>query len=326
MNSVQARSGSQQQLELDNGAALSDAGTQEAFACLDVDWNGCGPAVAPARLFMGFGYNPDLASFGERLDILSFYSWMRRLQQKLSVGWVVYDASGYYIVNKLPQKRLERLGPRPTARQILDALVSEQERSRRQEIARNCELRSRYLRKLIGVSGIDAAYVDSREAFREGSGYERALETSLEFAERLQRDDPELVGRIMPPAKNPASRLYLPLEMAEALYLEGELGVGGKFGPKTEENFDRTIMGLTGWRGIPYMAARCPAGPRRPAYLSDRRVIWAVSPDTFVREILGSDGEYRTFVSQYLEPFRGDGETVEECALRMRKEMSLEAL
>ncbi len=294
------------------------------FISLDVTRNGIEVNGISPKLFMGFGYNPDLATFGERLDILNFYSWMKRLQDEFSSEWFVYDASGYYIVNRTPQKKINKLGDNPTAEQILDALVNEQDRPKRQDIMRNCELRSQYLLRAINLSGIRANYVDSRRVFREDEKYKVALDESLEFVERLKKDNPELVARILPDNPNPASRLYLPLEIAEALYLESKFGVSGKFGPKTEEFFDEAIFGLTREKGTSYQSIRCPFGPRKPGYLSDRNVIWTVSPDYFVSGILQSDGEYREFVGQYLEPFRQNSEPIEQVALRTKRQLKLE--
>jgi hypothetical protein len=273
---------------------------------------------------MGFGYNPDLDNFGERLDILNFFSWMKKLQSKFSSEWFVYDASGYYIVNKTPKEKIVKLGDSPTAERILDALVTEQDRPKRQEIMRNCELRSRYLQKAIQISQIKAVYIDSGKVFREDKIYRSALDESLEFVKRLQIDKPELINKILPANSNPASKLYLPLEIAEALYLENKFGIGGKFGPKTEEFFDEAIFGLTIEKGISYQSIRCPFEPRKPGYLSDRNVIWTNSRNYFVSEILQSDVEYGKFVGQYLEPFRKNNESIEETALRMKKELALE--
>ena len=140
----------------------------------------------------------------------------------------------------------------------------------------------------------------------------------------MQKDNPELVKRILPTNPNPASSLYLPLEIAEALYLKNKYGISGKFGPKTEEFFDEAIFVLTIEKGIPYQSIRCPFGPRKPGYISDRNVIWTASPDYFVSGILESDEEYREFVEQYLAPFRKNGEPIGEVALRMKKQLTLE--
>ena len=294
------------------------------FIGLDISCNSCSVGSFPRKFFMGFGYNSDLATFGERLDILNFYSWMKRLQDEFSSEWFIYDASGHYIVNRMPEKKIRKLGDKPTAEQILDALVSEQDRPKRQDIIRNCELRSQYLQRAIDLTGISASYVDSRQVFREDGDYRTALDESLEFVERLQKDNPELVARILPANPNPASKLYLPLEVAEALYLESKFGVDGKFGPQTEEFFDETIFGLTREKGTPYQSIRCPFGPRKPGYLSDRNVIWTTSPDYFVSGILQSDREYREFVGQYLESFRQNGEPLEQVALTTKKQLKLE--
>jgi hypothetical protein len=189
---------------------------------------------------------------------------------------------------------------------------------------KNCELRSQYLQRAIDISGINARYVDSRQVFREDGEYRTALDESLEFVKRLQKDNPELVAKILPANPNPASKLYLPLEIAEVLYLESKFGVGGKFGPKTEEFFDEAIFGLTRENGISYQSIRCPFGPRKPGYLSDRNVIWTVSPDYFVSDILQSDRGYREFVGQYLEPLRQNGKSIEQVALRTKRQLKLE--
>ncbi len=272
---------------------------------------------------MGFGYNPDLARFGERLDILNFFSWMKRLQRSWGSTWTIFDASGYAIVNKAPQKKITKLGSKPTGEQILDALISEQERPKRAEVMRNCELRSRYLQKLVSVVGVQADYIDSREVFRSSQQYRAALDVALEFVERLKAESPDLVRRLSPPNPNPASKLYLPLEVAEAIYL-WEIGkVAGKFGPTAELYFDQAILGAFEDNAQPYETFRCPFGPRRPGYLSDRNVIWTRSPDSFVEEILQTDSEYGSFVARYLDPFREQGEPVKSCAIRMRDKMTL---
>ena len=280
----------------------------------------------PPRLFMGFGYNPDLYILGERLDILNFFSWMRRLQDKFSIKWTIWDASGYQIVNVTPKKKIKKLGNKPTAEQILEVLINEQDRPKRMGIKRNCDLRSQYLQRAIDITEIIAGYIDSRKVFREDKEYKDALDKSLEFVERLQKDNPKLVAKILPPNPNPASKLYLPLEIAEALYLKKKLGVGGKFGPKTEEFFDKAILELTREKGISYQAIRCPFGPRRPGYLTDDNVIWTEYPDASVLNILQDYPKYRNFVGQYLEPFRQNGETIEQAALRTKQQLKLEEM
>ena len=293
------------------------------FTSLDISGNGIKIDGISSKLFMGFGYNPNLIKFGERLDILNFYSWMKKLQDTFLSKWFIYDASGYYIVNKIPKKKIERLGKEPLAKQILEVIVEEQERSKRQEIMENCDLRSQYLQRAIDISRINAKYIDSRQVFREEKEYQLALDESLEFIEKLQKDNSKLIEKILLNNPNPASKFYLPLEIAEALYLESKFGARGKFGPEKEEFFDKVILKLTKEKEIPYQSIRCSSGPRKPGYLSDRNVIWTNSPDYFIPSILQSDKEYKKFVKQYLKPFKQNGELIEQTALKTKQQLKL---
>ena len=141
---------------------------------------------------MGFGYNGTLVSLGERLEMLDFFSWMKKLQDKGVQEWTIWDASGYFIVNKLPAKKLIGLGSQPSASLILEALVEEQERPKRAEIKENCDLRSQYLQRLIQMTGVKAKYLNSWQVFREDSRYAEAVDVALEFVKRLEKDLPDL--------------------------------------------------------------------------------------------------------------------------------------
>jgi len=295
------------------------------FIDLDISSTGINEREIPLKLFMGFGYNPNLSTFGERLDILNFFSWMKQLQDEFSSGWFVYDASGYYIVNRTPKKKIDNLGNSPNAKQILEVLISEQDRPKRKEIINNCELRSQYLQRAINISRVNATYIDSRLVFREDSDYQDALDLSLEFVRRLQKEDLELVSSILPSNSNPASRLYLPLEIAEALYLKNRLGVSGKFGPSSEELFDQSILRLFKEIGISYQTVRCSSGPRKPGYLSDRNVIWTRFPDNQTVYGLLNDRGYKKFVETYLVPFR-NGKSLSQEVLELRRKLEGESL
>jgi len=261
---------------------------------------------------MGFGYNPNLTKSGERLDMLSFFAYMQRLQNIGVQEWTIWDASGFYIVNRTRDSKIKKLGNKPKGSEILEVLINEQERPKKAEIKQNCDVRAKYLQRLIDITGVNAKYIDSRDAFREEK-FADALDIALECVERISEDNPELVKRVLPPNSNLTSKLYLPLEMAEVLYLQD---VNGKFGPETEEFFDKCIMEMQNMRDTPYTALWCPKGPRKPAYLDDKKVIWTVTSDDWVAELL-KDPEYRDYVQQYLQDFQND-ESLEDCAIRMR--------
>ena len=286
---------------------------------------------------MGFGYNPNLWESGERIDMFDYFAWMRRLQEAGVSQWFIWDASGFYIVNKIPKKRLESIG-KTTGKKLLELIVSEQEgngygdgrrKEERMELRKNCDLRSEYLRRLIEISGIRGVYVDSRTVFRSDSRYANALDMALGYVEKLRTDNPELLERILPANNNPASWLYLPLEIAEAIYFQQANDVNGKFGPKTEQYFDTCILAVQEERKAQYTIIWCPLGPstmefgqQRPAYLSDTRVLWTKTPKNQVLELLENQN-YRNYVQEFTQMFQKDGESLFDCVMRLKLKLSL---
>jgi len=254
--------------------------------------------------------------------MLDFFSWMKRLQQQGGVQqWTIWDASGFYIVNKTPKRRLEALNGDRSGEKILEVLVTEQDSPKREEIRRNCDARRQYLKRLIEIADIDAVYIDSRDIFRQDPRYAVALDIALEYVGRLERDNPSLVRKIVPPSENPATALYLPLEIAEAVYFEDTAGISGKFGPKTEQFFDACILGAQEEMKRPYMAIWSPLGPRKPGYLFDEQALWTSSRDKDVLAAFQDTG-YDYFARRYLNTFCQAGEFAKDCMLRLKRELA----
>ena len=280
---------------------------------------------------MGFGYNPRLLRClddglldMERLDILEYFGVMKNIGQSFPVfEFSIWDASGYNIVGRTSPKKITRLGENPKAEDILEILIAEQDRPKRGEISANCDARSKYLQRAIEVSGLEAKgrtvrYFDSREVWRNKKCFVESLDIALDYVKKLEKDEPDLVRRILPNNTNVASSLYLPLEIAEAVYLERAFMVLGKYGPETEKYFDSAILGLQEERGVPFTSIRPGMGPRRPGYLDDKDVIWTVSGNNFVCELLERDPAYAAFVERYTLPFRKAGEPVLDCIQRLQ--------
>lgn len=290
--------------------------------------------AVPNTMFMGFGYNGTLWSddpqwqlwpSSERFDLLQYFAYMRAFKKR-GVSWVIWDASGFKIVNSLPEKRYTGLGENPTPEDILDALISEQDRPKRRAIMNNCDERNKALNRFSSVAGVDALVIDSRRVFREDKRYVYALENALRYVKELSVDAPELIQNIFPKNGNSGSRFYLPLEIAEVLYLQDFFGIKGKFGPTTEEYFDRCILGIQNDRRVGYTALQCPTGPVRPGYLDDRSpgVLRLSNRDQYWWCVLGDDPmvpAYKAFVASYLEPFRQDEEAMFDCAIRLKVEL-----
>ncbi len=271
----------------------------------------------PQKSFMGFGYNGTLAQSGERLEMLDFFSWMKKLQIVGVQEWTIWDASSYFVVNKLPAQPMICLGSEPSAQQVLEVIVEEFRQPKRAEVVANCDRRSEYLKLLVEISGINVRYLDARKVFLEDSEYTDALDVALEFARKLAQDSPDLVARITLDKQNPGSRLYLPLEIAEAFYLNLKYGIGGKYGPQTEQYFDEAIVQLEESWDVLYVTLRSPLGPRKPGYLDDANVLVTGMSDREVRRLLTFDKPYSSWISEVIAVFRKDEETVADCSVRM---------
>jgi hypothetical protein len=259
----------------------------------------------PANFMMGFGYNPRLSEAGERLDILQYFSWMKVLQEKgIANKWFIWDASCYAIVNSARGKNFKKLGDNPEAESILEFLMNELARPKKQQIRDNCELRGAYLRKameIVGMkTGFNAKYIDAKKVIEQDPGYAIALEFALEYVQDLEKTTPDLIARINPKNPNPVSKLYLPLEIAETIYLRETYDALVKFGPDKEEDFDKCIIGFNEDNNTSYATIRCNPGPRKSGYLDDELSVRTSSPDKYVKELLDRDKPYRDFVRSFL--------------------------
>ncbi|MBU0980764.1 MAG: hypothetical protein KJ709_08220 [Nanoarchaeota archaeon] len=276
---------------------------------------------------MGFGYNPSLVTSGERLDMLQFFAGMKRLTPVNE--WCVWDASGYYIINKVPRKKIIKLGDKPKASDLIEVFINEQDRPKRWEIRENCDLRSSYLQKMLVIAEVEGLYIDSREIFRsQDTGFIDAFSESLEFTSWLRQEKPELYSKVTVSNPNPASSYYLPLELAETIYLQETFGITGKFGPKTEEFFDECIMIQQIGREKRYDFAWVPVPPEGipvPYLGSSARCIRTFNDEASIRDKL-KDKEYREYVGSFMGRFWLDGETLEDCVCWMLDLLNEEGL
>lgn len=290
---------------------------------------------------MGFGYNPQLVTFGERLDMLDFFSWMKRLQEGGVVNqWIIWDAAGYAIVNKIKDtasRSFKTLVGDASAATILDCLCEEQNgkypfRSvfdSREKILfqQNCQLRSDYLKRFIAVSSVNAEYYDSRKVFSSDPRFRDALEESLAFVRYLEAKNDPILEKVIPQSSSSVGRIYLPLEIAEALYLTEIKNVYGKFGPSTEEYFDTCILNCFEQEEKAYTALRCPLAPneKRPAYLKTDDPFPLTTQGTTkaktIKKRLSQDPVYQQFVNNYLQIFKSDNETAIETIQRLRRSL-----
>lgn len=321
---------------------------------LEVSFNQFNPLVMPQNIFMGFGYNPLLREKGERLDMLEYVAWMKKLRLDAGVNFVTFwDASTYQVVNVLPKKRFcENPASSPSAATIfLETLAEELSLPKRVEIAENCALRNKYLWKLCSLRGssrtgtvrsaadifavgknLTAGKTVEWYKFAAISGYATLLCEAAQYVDRLRTKNPELLAQIFPKNDNPAAQMYLPMEIAEALYLQNNTPgvISGKYGPQSEKSFDDCILGMQEEQFQPYAALRSTASPRRPGYLREDAVLWTSSSNDIISDVVnkksgsGYGDDYSDFVRGYLSVLAEPGEPLVDCAIRLRDTMRIE--
>ncbi len=293
---------------------------------------------------MGFGYNPQLYCTGERLEMLDYFSWFDKFL-KLGVEEIlIWDASCYSIVNKIDQFRSREtfsiLNNNPSAKEVLECIIKEQEKNPdligpQTEIGKyrtNCQLREQYFRKFIEVLNIDVDYLNSWDVFRKDSKFTEALEKSLEFVKILEKEKPDLIRKINFNKKtNSATRLYLPLEIAESIYLRENRNIKTKFGPVSEKYFDIAIEEMFEELDLGYstIRGRLTPGTDRPAYLGskDSRVLGSKSTFRTIKRTLKFNPQLEEYLSSICEPFKGkydDGRTETLPGFLRRVSMQLE--
>lgn len=237
--------------------------------------------------------------------------------------WVIWDASSFYIVNRLSPGKVASLGEAPPTGSILELLLSELESPKRADVRENLAARETYLRCLMELAGLKGQYLGSRAAFRD-SRYAESLDEALALSSIISKEETEIYRKLLPVNANPANALYLPLELAEAAYLQDAYGVEGKFGPKSEQFFDVAINLFQDLRDAQYVTIRSPNPPEGIAtpYLNDGIGCSVVTTDNAaaIRQKLKNPA-YRTYVEQFLPAFAKAGECLEETALRVVKSL-----
>ncbi|MCX6777711.1 MAG: hypothetical protein NT157_02390, partial [Candidatus Micrarchaeota archaeon] len=123
---------------------------------LDDKKTGVGSSSIPAT-YKGVSYNPLLSQYGERFDILDFFSWGRGVQQAFpDFRFLVLDATLYWAVNAIPEplsKKPIRAGDSllPVAEEVVGNLRKRLVTKTGEMVRQASEIRNRYLRAIASL-------------------------------------------------------------------------------------------------------------------------------------------------------------------------------
>jgi hypothetical protein len=200
----------------------------------------------PQGAYKGVSYNPNLIRDGEKLGNLDFFSWARRVQSVVpDFELTVLDASPYQVINEMGNlvRYPGQLQPYEFEEWFYGML--EKGVSSNGELAENCEIRNRYLKAMLEVSGVKGRVVSALDLIKDK---DPQLIEALRTARFLCGVDTPSGGIITVDKavdyrryNGTFAKTYTPAVVAEALYFLSNNGIKAKLGPTSEVAFDKLI-------------------------------------------------------------------------------------
>lgn len=201
-------------------------------------------------IYKGVSFNPLITTFGENVNLLDFYSWIKNAGTK----GIVLDASFYAIINAAKQSPIESFSSK-AAEEVVKFL--QKTKGKYPEIKEAANIREKYLRA-IAISLFapkEAPLIISAEEIWESTKYIECLQEAIKFCAKNPREkEPiEIIRYANYERYNTEyQRWYTVLVLAEVLYLNRVYGVNIKLGPTSESNFDTVINDFMKKLEIPF--------------------------------------------------------------------------
>lgn len=201
-------------------------------------------------IYKGVSFNPYVATLGENVNLLDFYSWIKVMGARA----IVLDASWYALINMAKRVPVEKFSSQ-AAQEAIKFL--EQEKENYPEIRQAAETREKYLRAISAslFPSPQAPLVISAEEMWQEAEYIPCLQQAIEFcADYPSAGDKIFIKRYANYQRygTEFQRWYTVLVLAEVLYLNRIYGVNIKVGPTSESNFDFVIKKFMAKLGIPF--------------------------------------------------------------------------
>lgn len=276
----------------------------------------------PQEVYIGMGYNGKLSTRGERIDILNFLSWAKRVQYILpKMKLTVWNASTYEVVNvnNIPNNYVYNDSIAASIVSDVLALIEKEN-----EISQNASLRTQYIQTMINLFDLNCQVIQAEDEM-ERDQFLKNFQLALNYCRDQDKQNLEIV-RAVNRSKSCFAALYTPLEVAEALYLNEMHGCEYKLGPLSEAPFDRIILDISRQeRKNSYKIIWYSKPPGRSAsYLqSDEKSIYFGDAPEVVREKL-EDVTYRVWLQDVIKPFGNPSLSIEENIIKISEEIDLE--
>lgn len=285
-------------------------------------------SIMPAT-YKGVSYNPLLLDSGERLDMLDFFSWGKKVQEvEPNFRFLVLDATLYWVVNAVGKMPVEKYC-KDAARIAVERFKAELEENKvAKQILEASELRNRYLLAMASLfPNGSCQVVSAKDLWYGNDAYLNALQEAVDFvvASRLEGADFKFAKYAQYSRYNQEyQKWYTPLVLGEAKYLYDAYGISAKLGPTSETAFDSLIRKMIGKEecGFYPMAEMPGFYPSLNRAKDSYDIFWYTRPlerkipyseyiffkdsDSVVDEKLSRNRQLAEWLSEVVKPFVGE--------------------
>lgn len=260
----------------------------------------------PQRMYKGVSYNPFVAEFGERFENIDFFSWAKRVQEKLpGFYFIVYDAGMYQLINEMSEERFPKQYDEKMAEKILTELQNALRENA--EVRNNVDTRNRYLQAILDAGAVRGEVIDARDVLTpDNMAFVEAFQFALGYCRDKASEDFR-IGKFVRYRRYEGdfAKSYTPLVIAEAIWLYDIRGNDAKFGPTTERGFDSLIReALRETRKAPYLIMWFTRSNNGIEKYQDN-LFFADDPDAVRKKL--SNEPYRRLIKSMITPFSREG-------------------
>ncbi len=192
------------------------------------------------RIYKGVSYNPNLLKYGEKIDNLDFFSYIKKSARKA----VIFDASCYHALNILGNNQKLFINTEFSdfvCDEILNCVGTDK------ELKDNSQLRKKYLLRMNDFASCrNSEIISMYDVLTQNESkriFQKNLDKGLDYCgAHTYKQGIDLRDYVKYKRNNSLfAKMYTPLVLAESLYAMKSLDCDTKLGPISETGFDSFI-------------------------------------------------------------------------------------
>ena len=266
----------------------------------------------------GVSYNPYTATFGENINLLDFYGYLKRG----GFDGIILNDAPYAVVNykmSLPAEKYSKSAAKEAVQNLSDWFRNSG------EIFSSSALRASYLEAIalaLFPQKKKPIVVDAYMMW-QSPRYRKALQESIEFCTQCRKEgEPLQIRRYANYNRYDTDfqRWYSVLVVAESIYLRDVFGSNINLGPTTESNFVKLVRSSMADRSSAYGYIWYDRSVENLVPITARVSFYDTRPQ--IEEKMARDPVGKQWLGELIAPFasfKSDGELVDETARIVRE-------